>query len=94
MESSRHTLRESHLYAWELSRLGNLRNLDAILEKALWAISCLAEDLPIVEGSESLRSLSWEPVFRGDGALVRLRIYFVIESLSVIELLSIRSERI
>ena len=59
---------------------------------ALWAITRLAEDFPLVEGSKAIRHLPWGPILKDDGTPVQLIIYFAIADENTVELLSIREE--
>ena len=87
-----YTLLESPFFEWELSHLGEIRELDEILMNATRAIAQLADDLPLAPHSESIRYLSWEPVLQDDGTLIRLLIYFVISNSTTAELVSTKGE--
>lgn len=49
------TLRESALFTWKASQLGSSQKMDSLLAGLLWAIARLADDFPLVEGTEHLR---------------------------------------
>lgn len=44
-----HTLVETELYLWMLTRLAPVSRMDDILMDLTWAIARLADDLPFVE---------------------------------------------
>lgn len=86
------TLRESELYAWQVSKLGTTEKMDDVLSGLLWAIARLADDFPIVPGTERLRVAESTRFLREDGTPLRVRIWFVAASASEVDLLSIEAE--
>ncbi|WP_395743046.1 hypothetical protein [Prosthecobacter sp.] len=86
------TLRESELYAWQVSKLGEVEKMDDVLAGLLWAIARLADDFPIVPGTERLRVAESTRFLRDDGTPLRVRIWFVVASEHDVELLSIEAE--
>lgn len=86
------TLRESELYAWQVSKLGAVEKMDDVLAGLLWAIARLADDFPIVPGTERLRVAESTRFLRDDGTPLRVRIWFVVASENDVELLSIEAE--
>ncbi|WP_395751268.1 hypothetical protein [Prosthecobacter sp.] len=86
------TLRESDLYAWQASKLGPTEKMDEVLSGLLWAIARLADDFPIVPGTERLRVAESTRFLHDDGTPLRVRIWFVVVSESEVELLSIEAE--
>ena len=86
------TLVESQLYTWELSQLGDIRQIDDVLNRATWGLALLADEFDLVEGSDVIREYSWGPVLRKDGLIVELLIRFAINDDETVELLSIRQQ--
>jgi len=86
------TLRESELYAWQVSKLGATEKMDEVLSGLLWAVARLADDFPIVPGTERLRVAESTRFLHDDGTPLRVRIWFVIASANVVDLLSIEAE--
>ncbi|WP_395741400.1 hypothetical protein [Prosthecobacter sp.] len=86
------TLRESDLYAWQASKLGPTEKMDEVLSGLLWAIARLADDFPVVPGTERLRVAESTRFLHDDGTPLRVRIWFVVVSESEVELLSIEAE--
>lgn len=86
------TLRESELYAWQVSKLGPTEKMDDVLSGLLWAVARLADDFPIVPGTERLRVAESTRFLHEDGTPLRVRIWFVVTSPHDVELLSIEAE--
>lgn len=86
------TLRESDLYAWQVSKLGPTERMDDVLSGLIWAIARLADDFPIVPGTQRLRVAESTRFLREDGTPLRVRIWFVVVSESEVELLSVEAE--
>jgi hypothetical protein len=86
------TLRESDLYAWQLFKLGPTERMDDVLSGLVWAIARLADDFPIVPGTERLRVAESTQFLHQDGRPLRVRIWFVVVSESEVELLSVEAE--
>lgn len=86
------TLRESDLYSWQASQLGPTERMDDMLSGLLWAISRLADDFPVVPGTQRLRVAESTRFLHDDGTPLRVRIWFVVVSESEVELLSIEAE--
>ena len=86
------TLRESALFTWKASQLGSSQKMDDLLSGLLWAIARLADDFPLVEGTEHLRVAESKRFIREDGTPVRLRLWFALTSESEVDLLTIEAE--
>jgi hypothetical protein len=86
------TLRESDLYAWQLFKLGPTERMDDALSGLVWAIARLADDFPIVPGTERLRVAESTRFLHQDGTPLRVRIWFVVVWESEVELLSVEAE--
>ena len=91
MDGKIYTLVESELYAWMLSRLAPIREIDEILIDLTWALARLAEDLPFVDGSEQIRYISSKPLLQDDGAVVRLLLRFLVRDEDTVELLTVEA---
>lgn len=86
-----HTLVETELYLWMLSRLAPVSRMDEILMDLTWAIARLADDLPFVEGSTEIRFIVSKPLLQDDGTVVRLMIRFLSRTANSVELLTIET---
>lgn len=83
---------ENELYAWKSDRLAGAEQMDRVLDRLLRVIARLAPDLPLEEGSESLRAVTSPPMLRDDGEVVRLTVRFVArEERGEVELLDIEA---
>ena len=94
MESDHFSLVENPFFEWELSRLGDLAELDEVLMQLMWAVARLADSFPFAPESETIRFANWEPVLHDDGSLIRLVVYFAILDSKTVELVSIKAETI
>ena len=90
--SKLYTLRESEFYAWQLSKLGTSERMDDVLAGLLWAIARLADDFPLVPGTEKLRIAESTRFLHDDGTPLRVRIWFVVASENEVDLLAIEAE--
>ena len=86
------TLRESEFYSWQMSRLGDCERMDDVLSGLLWAIARLADDFPLVPGTEKLRVAESTRFLHDDGTPMRVRIWFVVTSNDEVDLLAIEAE--
>lgn len=91
MAAELHTLVETELYLWMLTRLAPVSRMDEVLMDLTWAIARLADDLPFVEGSTEIRFIGSKPLLQDDGTVVRLMIRFLSRSPDSVELLTIES---
>lgn len=86
------TLIEGDLYAWKVSRLGESIRVDAALSDLLFALSLLAPDCPLEDGSTTVRAITSRPMLREDGEVIRLTIRFVVrEERGEVELLDVET---
>lgn len=69
-----------------LQRLGNLRDVEAVLAKEFYRLACYADLVPLASGSAALRIYRTPPLLREDGALVHVLIYFVLRDSDSVEL--------
>lgn len=86
------TLRESDLYSWQVSKMGASERMDEVLSGLLWAIARLADDFPVVPGTQRLRVAESTRFLHDDGTPLRVRIWFVVASENEVDLLSIEAE--
>lgn len=68
----------SEWFDHSLQRLGNLREVEAVLAKEFYRLACYADLVPLVLGSKTLRIYQTPRLLREDGQLVRVLIYFVL----------------
>ncbi len=90
--SDLYTLRESEFYAWQTSQLGSSERMDDVLAGLLWAVARLADDFPLVPGTEKLRVAESTRFLRDDGTPLRVRIWFIVASENEVDLLAIEAE--
>jgi hypothetical protein len=90
--SDLYTLRESEFYSWQSSKLGTSERMDDVLAGLLWAISKLADDFPLVPGTEKLRVAESTRFLSDDGTPLRVRIWFVVADENAVDLLAIEAE--
>ncbi len=86
------TLRESEFYSWQVSKLGTAERMDEVLSGLLWAIARLADDFPLVPGTERLRVAESTRFLNDDGTPLRVRLWFVVATEHEVDLLAIEAE--
>ena len=66
--------------------------MDDVLSGLNWAVARLADDFPIVPGTQRLRVAESTRFLHEDGTPLRVRIWFVVVSEHEVELLSVEAE--
>lgn len=69
-----------------LQRLGDLRDVEAVLAKEFYRLACYADLVPLTPGSTTLRIYQTPRLLRDDGGIVRILIYFVLRQNGAVEL--------
>ena len=76
----------SEWFDHSLQRLGDLRDVEAVLAKEFYRLACYADLVPLAPGSTTLRIYQTSPLLREDGRIVRVLIYFVVREDDSVEL--------
>jgi hypothetical protein len=74
------TLVHSEWFDYALARLGGTEEMDELLGRELYRLSLYADLVPVAKGCEKLRIYRTSPFLRHDGQLIRVWIYFTLES--------------
>ena len=80
MSSKWRTLVESELYTKQLSELGDPQYVDEKLRSLLWGIATTPESFELIPGTKRLCVAKTTIFDDSEGRLVRLRLWFSIES--------------
>ena len=69
-----------------LQRLGDVRDVETVLAKEFYRLSCYANLVPLAPNSTTLRIYQSSRFLREDGGIVRVLIYFVLRQDDSVEL--------
>ena len=76
----------SEWFDYCLQRLGDLRDVETVPAKELYRLACYADLVPLAPGSNKLRIYQTSRLWRDDGEVIRILIFFVLREDDVVEL--------